>query len=137
MSIPPTERVQVVCRADGQVADTLRAMEELILLFVRGDALQLNPVSVPEPSGRAFLAGGIEVYVPLGGLIDLNSEVRRLQKEAGRLEELIRAKERLLADERFLSRAPGHVVEAERRRLEEYRGKYEKVRTTLKKFLES
>ncbi|MXY46783.1 MAG: valine--tRNA ligase [Chloroflexi bacterium] len=57
------------------------------------------------------------VTIPLGGLVDLDKERERIRGEIADME---RNRDRLnarLGDERFLSRAPGEVVERERERL--------------------
>lgn len=57
------------------------------------------------------------IYLPLRGMLDIEAERQRLQRE---LEELLAELERtrtLLANEQFVTRAPAHVVERHRARL--------------------
>jgi len=68
------------------------------------------------------LTGGT-VVLPLGGLIDLDQEKKRLATERGETEA---NRERLAArlrDESFLSKAPEEVVERERQRLSDVEGR--------------
>ena len=62
---------------------------------------------------------GVEVYVPLAGLMDLAAERRRLQKERDELHGHIERLIGKLANEGFLAKAPAAVVEQERTRLAE------------------
>ena len=52
----------------------------------------------------------------------------KLGDEIARLEQEIARSEGMLANERFVSRAPGHVVEAEREKLERYRRELDAIR---------
>jgi valyl-tRNA synthetase len=86
-----------------------------------------------EASAQAVLSGGSSVAVPLAGLIDVEKECARLRQELAGLERQLGALERRLADEKFTARAPAHVVDAERSKLEEWttrrRQLSDKVRT--------
>ena len=55
----------------------------------------------------------------------------RVQKEIERLDKLIANSERQLADEKFTSKAPAHVVESIRQKLADYRAQLEKHRESL------
>ena len=52
----------------------------------------------------------------------------RLDDEVARLEQEIARAEGMLANERFVAHAPGHVVEAEREKLERYRRELDAIR---------
>ena len=60
---------------------------------------------------------GLDVMVPLAGLIDLEAERRRLRKEIDRLSGRRRGLEAKLANEGFINRAPEDVVAREREKL--------------------
>ena len=63
------------------------------------------------------VAVGVEIYLPLAGLIDVEKEVSRLSKELEKLRKGIASTEGKLSNERFLSKAPAEVVAAEREKL--------------------
>ena len=56
----------------------------------------------------------MEVYLPLGDVIDLEAERARLSKEADKIEGRARASERKLQNRDFTERAPAEVVDRER-----------------------
>ncbi|NNE34810.1 MAG: valine--tRNA ligase, partial [Rhodothermales bacterium] len=66
-----------------------------------------------EASATAVV-GEIEVYVPLADMIDLSVEKERLQKEIDQKEGFLRSIIAKLSNEQFVTKAPEHVVEAER-----------------------
>ncbi|MEW5920645.1 MAG: valine--tRNA ligase [Bacillota bacterium] len=65
------------------------------------------------------LAGEIEIYLPLQGVLDLDQEIARLQKELQDIETERRKSLAKLGNEQFMQRAPQDVVEKERRKEEE------------------
>ena len=70
---------------------------------------------------NAVLSDGTALFVPLGDAIDLERECTRLGGELERLASLITTQEAKLGNERFVSRAPQHVVENERAKLGSWR----------------
>ena len=74
---------------------------------------------------------GVEVYVPLKGLIDLEVEKRRLEKEIGGLEKALLGLEKKLSNKGFLEKAPAEVVENERQRRVEYQNTLGKLNENL------
>ena len=62
------------------------------------------------------MVSGIEIYLPLSGLVDLESEQTRLQKELDEVQTQINRLEELLSSP-FAQKAPAAVVNKERQRL--------------------
>ena len=87
-------------------------------------------VERPPASGTAVLSD-LEVYVPLEGLIDLDVERQRQQKELDKLEKLLGGLEKKLQNEKFLANAPSDVVESEKRKQAEYETTASKLKETL------
>jgi len=75
---------------------------------------------------------GAEVYLPLEDLIDIEKEIERLEKEKASLEAELDRVNRMLSNEGFVSRAPAHVVDAEREKLKKYTDMYEKITERIK-----
>ena len=69
------------------------------------------------------VAVGVEIYLPLAGLIDVDKETARLNKELEKLRKGIASTEGKLSNEKFLSKAPADVVAAEREKLSAAREK--------------
>jgi len=81
-----------------------------------------------KPKGSASaVVEDFEVFVPLGGLIDVKAEKGRLAKERDRLSRLAASARQKLADEKFLARAPSEVVEHEREKAQEIEAALRKV----------
>ena len=73
------------------------------------------------------LTSQAEIYVPLEGVIDIDKEIARLEKDLkGALDELARA-EGKLNNQNFISRAPQEVIEKEKGKAEEARTRKEGI----------
>jgi valyl-tRNA synthetase len=75
---------------------------------------------------------GMEIRIPLKGLIDVEEELGRLNKELGRVEDDIAFVSRKLDNENFVKKAPAEIVQKERDKL----AAYQEERATLQKSLE-
>lgn len=80
----------------------------------------------------AYAAKGAEVYLPLEGLIDLDKEIKRLERSISELRAESAKLEERLSNSDFLEKAPDQVVTAQKKRLAEAQ---EKV-TALEKRLD-
>jgi valyl-tRNA synthetase len=69
--------------------------------------------------------------VPLEGVIDLNVERQRLQKEIDRLSGMSESIRNKLTNESFIGRAPKDVVGREREKLAAFELNLEKLRNNL------
>ena len=96
------------------------------------EGLAISP-DVPRPPDAVskVLAGGVQVFVQITGLCDIEIERKRLRKERDELTAHVGRIEANLSNEAFVAKAPPAKVEAERARLEEARGKLEAVQRNL------
>lgn len=75
---------------------------------------------LPAPDKAITVAtSGVTIFVPLAGLVDLEAERIRLQKEIDNLTRQMQRSEGLLANQGFVAKAPAEVIERERSKLEE------------------
>ncbi|MBI1808402.1 MAG: class I tRNA ligase family protein, partial [Gemmatimonadetes bacterium] len=65
-------------------------------------------------AAHAVLPNGVELVLPLAGLVDLDKEIAKLRGERENLEKQLVALRGRLANEKFTAKAPAELVEAER-----------------------
>jgi valyl-tRNA synthetase len=78
----------------------------------------------------ALVAGPVEIYIPLSGMLDLEEERTRLQKELIEAQVQIDRLEKLLGSD-FANKAPAPVVQKERERLAAFKETAGKLRAQL------
>jgi valyl-tRNA synthetase len=72
----------------------------------------------------------VEIYIPLSGMVDLEEERNRLQKELTEAQAQITRLEKLLGSD-FADKAPQAVVQKERDRLAEFKETASKIEAQL------
>ncbi|MDP3722774.1 MAG: valine--tRNA ligase [Candidatus Omnitrophota bacterium] len=93
---------------------------------------QVSTVGVLEVFKRqkdaiATIVDGVEVVIPLGGLIDVQKETKRLQQKVHELNGYVERATARLKDKRFTEKAPAEVIEQSRKQLSQ-------TQETLKKY---
>lgn len=109
-----------IVRTDAETCRLVDRYRTFILPLAGCDALTVAPDAAKPHGAMSRVEGSMEVYVPVGELIDLGA-VRKA--EQAKLEELSAARERAerqLRDENFVQRANPAVVAQARQRVEDY-----------------
>ncbi|MEX2587339.1 MAG: valine--tRNA ligase [Actinomycetota bacterium] len=129
--IDPKIRLRpLVTSADSDVLEAVSRDAGLICRLAGLDELRAVP-SLEGDAGARLLTGGIELLVPLEGLIDLGAERERLAKLVDKANIEIRKIEKKLDNPGFIGKAPQEVVAEQRRRLGEERSKVDKLQVQL------
>ena len=85
------------------------------------------------PESATALIGEMQILIPMAGLIDVDAERNRLNKDIEYNEGFIIKIDAKLANENFVKRAPENVVAAERQKLAEVQGKVKNLKEQLEK----
>lgn len=80
---------------------------------------------------NAVLSNGAELFVPLEGVIDVERERDRMEKEIARLEGVLAGVEKRLANEQFVANAPEEVVNTARENAAQLQDQADKLREKL------
>ena len=70
----------------------------------------------PPPASLMALCGDLEIRVPMAGVIDIEAELKRLDKEIERQQKEVTKLEGKLSNKAFTERAPADIVEAEKQK---------------------
>ncbi len=87
-----------------------------------------------DASAQAVLSQGLELFVPLAGIVDLSRERARVADELASLEKQLAALQGRLANEKFTAKAPAAVVEAERAKAAEWSSRRDALQARLATF---
>jgi len=132
LRIPPAKKADLVLKVEDSTrrslldgaADYIRELARVETVTIGAD------LERPPASGTVVLAG-VEVYVPLEGLIDLDVERQRQQKELDKLQKALSGIEKKLVNAKFRENAPPEVVESERQKQTDYANTAERLKETL------
>lgn len=106
------ERLGVLRSAAGVIAH-LAILDPAAFTLVEALAEKPHPAV-------SFVVAGVELYLPLAGMVDSSEERARLEKELAEIAGQIQRLEALLGGS-FAEKAPAAVVERERQKLATYR----------------
>ena len=109
--------------ADNEGYLTVLAAAEPVTMLAAGS-------DKPE-NAMAGVVNGVEIYLPLKGLIDVDKEVARLNKEMTTLEKEVSRLEKKLGNQGFLAKAPAEVIAGEQEKLKGYQEKQAAVKERL------
>ena len=131
MNVPPSKFSDLVVRCDDHQSSFLNNHVDLLKSLAHIGEMTLGE-SIEKPSQSATaVVGGMEMYILLGGLVDLDHEKARMEKRIGEINRLIGIINGKLSNENFVNRAPEQVVEKERSNLEKLTEEFEKVTANL------
>ena len=112
---------------DAEIDEFLVANKNYIERFCNPEELVISgEVDAPELAMSAVLTGA-KIYLPLTGLINIDEELQRLEKELSKWNNEVKRVQGKLANERFVSNAPEAVVAEERAKEADYLDKQKAV----------
>lgn len=117
----PDESKQSVLKSDSSYITQLAWVEELIIG---------SDITKPEHSA-VDVEQGVEIFMPLAGLVDIEEEKKRLNKEFTKTEADAEKSRKKLANPQFLEKAAPAVVEKEKAKLKELDEKAAKLKKQL------
>ena len=127
MNIPPSKFINAFIKS-SQVKDY---QIEYIKKLARVEEITVNEnLEKPKASASAVLKN-CEIFVPLKGLIDLDVERARLQKEITRFEGSLIGIQKKLSNEKFINNAAPEIVERERAKQRDWKNNLEKLKEIL------
>ncbi len=132
VNLPPSQKAPVVLRPAPGWEPVLN--EESPHIRMQGQVSELTIDPEADKPGKALteiIGEDIEVYLPLTGIINLEEEVARLQKELTNVDKEIDKNKNKLENEGFLQKAPADVVAKVREQFEEDMAKKNKLQARL------
>lgn len=112
------------------VVGTWPAEQDAVIAKLAGvGAINHNQPS--DPAAASFMAGAVEVCVPLTDAVDTEAELGRLRKDLEYYQGFRESVLKKLGNERFVSKAPAAVVDGERRKLADAEAKIETLSRSI------
>ncbi|MDQ0256495.1 valyl-tRNA synthetase [Evansella vedderi] len=132
LNVPMSKEITLLVNANSEtILDQLNRGEAYIQRFCRPSELKVGTgLTAPEKSMSSVLSG-VELYLPLAGLLDLDAEIKRLEGELKRLDGEVTRVQKKLSNEGFVAKAPEKVIAAEREKEKDYLEQREKVKARL------
>lgn len=128
VNVPMSKKIELMLSAaDENVLGIVERNADYIRRFCNTSEYQAGlGLEAPDKAMTAIVTG-VELYLPLAGLIDIEQEIARLEKEVQHLTSEVERVEKKLSNQGFVSKAPAKVIEEERAKQADYSEKRNKV----------
>jgi valyl-tRNA synthetase len=121
MNIPPDKKASVVFKSDNALMKRIIEKESVhIQALAKVESIKLDSEYSPDKSDASAVMPDLEIYLPLSGLIDIEKETARLEKEIAKIKADLEKVVAKLSSESFTGKAPLEVIEKERGKEKEY-----------------
>lgn len=133
MNVAPSKAVEITVVSEDE--EVRRAFEKGRLFFeklVNSSRTDIKAGADTDTSGAvSVVTEHVTIYIPLKELVDVEEEIARLEKESKRLEGELKRSNAMLANEKFLSKAPKEKVQEEKDKLAGYEKMMNEVRSRI------
>ncbi|MBF0494259.1 MAG: valine--tRNA ligase [Candidatus Omnitrophica bacterium] len=121
--------VEIKTDQPGLIFDNRKYIEKL----ARCTVVKAEPLVARPANSVSAIVDKLQVFIPIGKLVDINEEKARISKKIQELENYLTGIARKLSDENFVKRAPADIIEKERSK----QGKFSEQLAALKDNLEA
>lgn len=129
----PSKKTEVILHfSDEALQDVFAANENYFKALASAEKVTILPQDAAKPeNAMTAVTNGVEIYLPLAGLIDIEKETARLNKELTTLDKEVSRLDKKLSNQGFLAKAPADIVEKEKEKLKGYEEQREAVKQRL------
>ncbi len=131
MNVVPSRKTSLifVTERDKTISDGTGFIEKLAY----ADRITIQKDKKDIPANAISLAvPGVEIYIPFDELVDIEEEIKRLEKEKLTYENEIKRVDKMLSNEGFVSKAPAAKIEEEKIKKLKYEELLEKTNERIK-----
>jgi valyl-tRNA synthetase len=131
-NIPPKTRIPLrIQAADAGVREAFEAHERYVVTLTGAESMVVEPPGARPAKAAVHVGSGLEVFVPLEGIVDLAEERGRLSRALEKLGKELAGIEGRLKNPKFVERAPEDVVAEARARVLELSEQRERIQENL------
>ena len=134
MNIPNSKKIKLIVKCNDNKKDFILGHLELFKNFTKTKELSISSSNKKPINSATTVSLGIEFYIPLGGLVDLDKEKKRMLKRLNEIERLLNSINGKLSNKNFLDRAPKDVILKERNNHKKLTEEDEKLRANMEIF---
>ena len=127
MNVHPSRKVDLIF-VTTKYKDEIEKSKDFIQKLGFGSSLKVqeDKAGIAE-NAISIVKEGIEAYMPLEGLVDLEEEAKRKEEERKKIEFEIQRAEKMLSNPGFVNKAPQAKIDEEKAKLAKYKEMLEKL----------
>ena len=128
MNIAPNKEVGILVKSQKEeLIEIIENNKKYFEKLAKVNKIQTGIDFVQPPQSASAVLKDMDIYIPLKGIIDFDSEKKRLDKEIKRIEGALSGINKKLTNNTFLEKAPPEIIDKERQKSIDYSEKLEKL----------
>jgi len=137
LNVSPAKSVPVYLYSDSkevlsQTETRITQHEPLLKALAKIESMECIDYKEDRAPVATALIGNLEIFIPMKGLIDIEAEIKRLEKDHTKHQSDLVLTENKLKNENFIKNAPRDIVQQEKNRYEELKNTLQKLEERLK-----
>ena len=134
MEVPPSKQIAVILSCGSEESRLLmKHNESSIISLARLSDLAIGRDLEKPEDASIQVAGDVQIFIPLKGLVDVEAEEQRLLKEIAKIVKDLEVFSKKLENPSFVDRAPAEIVAKEKEKLVEVTAKKVVLEASLEK----
>lgn len=133
VNVAPGRKSEAILQlASAELVQLFELNASYVKTLAAVDPLNVSLTTPEKPeNAMAAVVSGVEIYMPLKGLIDVDKETARLNKELLTLDKELARVSGKLSNEGFVAKAPPDVIEKEKAKQQEFEEKVKAINERL------
>ena len=135
LNISPKKELNLICRGEHTKTSIINKNKKYLNNLVKAQEVTCSDkINKPEKSSTLVIEG-IEIFIPLANLIDVDKEIIRLQDKMKDYEGRMNSVKKKIDNENFMKRATKEIVQHEKQKYLDYKSNYDKLKSNLDNLL--
>ncbi|NIP38224.1 MAG: valine--tRNA ligase [Candidatus Dadabacteria bacterium] len=127
LGVKPSQQIKLLVNAESEQSQHLISQnKQFIHELAKVDSIEFIKDEKPKNCVSQVLSG-VQLYVPVEGLIDIDSEISKMNKEIEKIDKDLGVIEKKLNNKKFIDRAPADIVEKEKGKFSELSDKKSRI----------
>jgi valyl-tRNA synthetase len=119
LGVMPAQKIKILIHPESDKTHDLISDNKHFIYELAGvDSVEFTGDEKPKNCVTQVLSG-VELFVPVEGIIDLDSEISRMNREVSKIDVDLKFIEDKLNNKKFIERAPKEIVEKEKNKFKE------------------
>ena len=131
LSISPTKPIMLFVKGDDYMTNIIKNNLHLLQRLVKVNQIETGKNIKKPPQSAVGVIQNLEFFIPLKGLINIDKELSRLQKQVDDMNGRLQSVNKKLNNKNFIKRAPKDIVEHEQKKQTDYQNSLNKLLENL------
>ena len=131
LNIAPSKPINMLVRGNDKFTSILENNMELMSRMLKIEKLEVGDNILKPAQSATAVVENLEIFVPLKGLIDIEQEIKRLEKQVSDMQGRLNAVSKKLENKNFVDRAPREIIAHERNKFKDYNQQLDKLKENL------